>query len=225
MKNTILLLLLLAAHLAAAQSIDTVYFEPYGNIFRKVHIRGDLNGRIVTISEPADSGQVKAYALEKIRHEATERANAARIAAEQKTSGQIAGLDANLQSLLGYNPADTIANEVFLKKLAGKTLQWVQDGNTANAEITPGDKKGAAYNLTIGKNATYTIRLYNEGWLRVDDFPKQHLTTDLFLIKGAYRSKEGAYVLEDAGGGGLKPGKKSAAPASTKKKPAKKKRQ
>lgn len=215
MKYIVFLLFLPLTGISQDIVSDTAYITPQGGVFVNTKETVYVNGQKTVVTYPYDTTQLVSLYVGLIQASANDIAEAATQAiARQKTVRKIGEYDDAVKALAGISPADSIARSVFRQKLQGKTLEWDSAGVVVSAQVNP--RQAGGYNLRVNAK-NYRLHIYHPKWFRVQAFPAQGSNVDLWLFQGAYRSFDGRYILQAAGGIKLK----SVAPAPTDAVPAK----
>lgn len=200
MKHILFLLLSIIACSASAQPIvsDTTFFSAVPGGFSRTQIKVYENGKTLSETVPLDTASLFNFYLGRIQADANAISTAAVEAIKRnRTVRDIKRYDDDVTAYLGVSPADSIAREIFRKKLDGKPLEWDSAGVVVNAQVNPRQQGG--YNLRVNAK-NYRLHLYEPRWLRVQNFPAQGSNVDLWLFGGAYQSFDRRYVLRAQGG-------------------------
>lgn len=199
MKYTLLFWLLPAAA-AFGQPVvsDTTFFSATGGAFTRTQTRTYEDGRAVTETTKLDSAQLFDNFLGRIQAEANAVANVATEAIKRnRAANEMRRYDTDVVAAVGVSPADSIAREIFRTKLQGKQLEWDSAGVIVPAQVNPRAQGG--FNLRVNTK-NYRLQMYEPRWIRVQNYPSQGSTVDLWLYQGKYQSFDGRHAIQGASG-------------------------
>lgn len=196
MKNKILVLLLVfGSAFAYAQSLvlDTTYIVASGYSFSQVKEKVFDDGRIRREYIPYDSSQLMALYL-RLHQDRCEDVIQSALSAlpRQRTVRQLRDYDQRFLAATGISLADSIAKSLYDVHLHNRTINLDSSGTVITAQINK--RANGGFNLRMN-GVNYRLDIFDKRWLRVRNFPRQGIDTDLWLWRGEYVSFDGVFNL------------------------------